>query len=149
MSSDLTIRTTTTTNTEYPLALMQNMLTVVALSNQPLQHEIQKTVTTFESFMEQMQKNFEVLSQENALLKTELIKEKTRYQESEKTHLAEIQALKQTVETLKLGATTTNNRISAVEQSQNTLQSKYSKHTHIYWDYNYKNAAWRNTHGPS
>lgn len=113
-------RTNLNIHSEQSLDLTRNMLTVVAQSNHPLQKEIQKTAETIDSFMEQMKQNFAALSQENALLKTELLREKTQNQESQQAHQTQIQALNQLVNVLK-------DRIAVVEKSQHQLELNYLK----------------------
>ena len=74
-------------------AALEQVLTVLAESDDRVAIGAQKTAQQFEQFMAQMQKRFAMLSEENCKLREQLIASDSRQRELEVLHRTEIQAL--------------------------------------------------------
>ena len=72
---------------------LEQVLTVLAESDDRVAIGAQKTAQQFEQFMKQMQERFTILSEENCKLREQLIASDSRQRELEVLHRAEIEAI--------------------------------------------------------
>lgn len=107
-----------------PLVSMQNMLMVVAQSNVPLQQEMQRTMTEFQRFMENVQANMETVVQSNVQLRRELVGAESRLREVERIHQVENRAHQEVFNRLSAQLSETNNRLATLENGQTAMRSQ-------------------------
>ncbi len=112
------------------MALMTNMLTMVARSSDSLEEEIVKTGITFRTFMERTEGVVAALTEENAALKAELIAEKTRMETLEHLHCAEKDASAQVISELRQGINQLRQDMTHMKQQMADLTTRYQSHQH-------------------
>ena len=96
---------------------LEQVLTVLAESDDRVAIGAQKTAQQFEQFMKQMQERFTILSEENCKLREQLIASDSRQRELEVLHRAEIQAITDKVSSAETSVETMRQEMVASARS--------------------------------
>jgi septal ring factor EnvC (AmiA/AmiB activator) len=96
---------------------LEQVLTVLAESDDRVAIGAQKTAQQFEQFMKQMQERFTILSEENCKLREQLIASNSRQRELEVLHRTEIQAITDKVSSAETSVETMRQEMAASARS--------------------------------
>lgn len=128
---------TATTTTSEQFGLVQNLVSTLSISNQPVQKELSEVVTEFRKFIEEIRQESKLKSEEISSLKAKVIqlesdkKELVQMHEAEKNaNATSFEALTNLLEAQANSITQLQNQMSTLETKHTDLSSKYPSHKH-------------------
>lgn len=128
-----------TNTTSEKFELVQNLISTLTVSHQPLLNEQTKVFAAFKQFMEETSKAIEENSKKTTTLEAKVIELETEKKQIIETHAREKEASNQTLISIQSQSqmqaqqiTALQAQLSSLNTKHGTLQYNHSNHTHLY-----------------